>query len=113
MPATPPGDDPNETMALVRGYLKGQNLEQIGRVDDAVELYEAAVEKSFDSTGPYDRLIHIYADSARHEDVIRVAESAIRNVHTHDAKRAWYERMRGAAQEALAKVPRAAPRKRG
>lgn len=105
-------DDPDATTGLVKSYLRGRNLEQLGRVDDAIPLYEAAVGSAFDSTGPYDRLIHIYSSAARHGDVRRVSEAALHNVHTHEEKRAWYERMRAEADKAERSVPRAAPRRR-
>ena len=97
---------------LVKRFLRGQNLEQVGRIDEAIELYEVTVAQKFDSSGPYDRLIALYADRARHRDVIRVAGSALANVRTYEDKRAWYERMRAEAARAQADVPKAAPRKR-
>ncbi|HZA20459.1 MAG TPA: hypothetical protein VE889_06350 [Actinomycetota bacterium] len=96
---------------MVVAYLRGQNLEQVGRVDEAIALYESAVVSGFDSTGPYDRLISLYAERAQHRDVVRVAEAAIANVHTHADKRAWFERMRAEALKALAKVPKATPKR--
>ena len=66
----------------------------------------------FDSPGPYDRLIAIYANRARHREVVRIAGAALEHVHTHAEKRAWYERMRAAAERASARLPRAAPRPR-
>jgi hypothetical protein len=101
-----------DNVEAVRTFLRGQNLEQIGRVDDALDLYERVVAGRFDASGPYDRLIAIYGDRAGHRDVIRVAELALEHVHTHDEKRAWYERMRAEAREAAARLPRAAPRPR-
>ena len=91
-------------------FLRGQNLEQLGRTDEAVELYERAVDAAFDSPGPYDRLIQVYSHQARHREVIRVAEAALRAVHTHADKRNWYDRMRAAALAAATKVPSAAPK---
>jgi hypothetical protein len=96
---------------LVKSYLRGQNLEQVGRVDEAIVLYERAVVSGFDSTGPYDRLIILYAERAHHRDVVRVAEAAIENVHTHPDKVAWFERIRAEALKAQADVPRAAPKR--
>lgn len=101
-----------DTVDIVKGFLRAQNLEQVGRRDEAAELYESAVEAGFDSSGPYDRLITIYSNTARHQDVIRVAESALEHVHTHDEKRSWYERMRAEAIKAQAGTPQAAPRAR-
>lgn len=100
-----------DAVELVKAFLRAQNLEQLGRVEEATELYEQAVAGGFDSTGPYDRLIALYSHQALHGDVARVSEQALVNVHTHAEKRAWYERMRDEAQRAAAKVPEAAPKK--
>ena len=91
----------------VRAFLRGQNLEQIGRVEEAIGLYENAVGDGFDASGPYDRLITLYADRARHADVVRVAEAALASVHTYPDKQAWYELMRAEALKAQARVPKA------
>ncbi len=95
---------------LVNAFLKGQNLEQIGKEDEALALYESAVAAGFDAPGPYDRLIVIYSNRAMHSEVVRVADAALTHVHTHGDKRAWYERMRHDASSAKEKVPRAAPK---
>ena len=97
---------------LVKAYLRGQNFEQLGRMDEALEQYETALEHRFDSTGPYDRLIALYSKQALHAEVVRVATAALQNVLTHEDKRAWYERMRAEAEKAGAAVPRAAPKRR-
>lgn len=99
-----------ENVEVVRRFLRGQNLEQLGRIDEAIELYEVALSERFDATGPYDRLIGIYSHQARHVDVARVAESALAHVQTHEEKQAWYREMRDRAREAAAEVPRAAPK---
>ena len=44
---------------LVKEFLRGQNLEQLGRVDEAIDLYEHSISAGFDSPGPYDRLIEM------------------------------------------------------
>lgn len=98
---------------LVNAFLRGQNLEQIGKEDEAVALYESAVGSGFDAPGPYDRLIVIYSNRAMHAEAVRVAEAALKHVHTHGDKRTWYERMRVEATAAQAKVPRAAPKHPG
>jgi len=95
---------------LVRRFLRGQNLEQLGRIDEAIDLYERAVAEAFDAAGPYDRLIALYSHRALHDEVVRVAEAAIRNVHTYEDKLGWYEVMRAQAIEARRMVPPAAPR---
>jgi hypothetical protein len=95
---------------MVRSYLRAQNMEQLGRTEEALDLYEEAVEGGFDATGPYDRLIYLYSDQARHHDVIRVSELALENVRTYEDKRDWYRRMAEGARERLGLAPRAVPR---
>jgi hypothetical protein len=96
---------------LVKHYLRGQNLEQLGRVEEAIESYETAVEGGFDSPGPYDRLIALYGDEALHGDVVRVVDAALANVHTYPDKRTWYERVKREAGRAVSGVPKAVPKR--
>ena len=103
-------DDQPAGVAAVNAFLRGQNLEQIGKEDEAVALYEEAVAAGFDAPGPYDRLIIIYSNRAAHADVVRVVEEALTHVHTHDDKRSWFTRMRDDAHSASRKV-QAAPKK--
>ncbi len=74
--------DANPNVDLVHRFLRGQNLEQVARVDEAVELYETILAAGFDSVGPYDRLIEIYSNQARHREVVRVAEAALESART-------------------------------
>jgi hypothetical protein len=97
---------------MVKTFLRGQNLEQVGRVDEAAELYEGAVAAAFDSAGPYDRLIAIYSAQARHGDVVRVATAALDSVRTHGDKRSWYEKARRDARRAATRLPQAAPKRK-
>ena len=94
----------------VKDFLRGQNLEQLGRADEAIELYEAAVTAGFDSIGPYDRLIALYSQRALHADVIRVADLALAHVHTYEEKKTWYRQIKDQAQRAGSDVPTAAPK---
>ncbi|HVE93244.1 MAG TPA: hypothetical protein VNE62_13235 [Actinomycetota bacterium] len=98
-PQGPPPED------LVRLYLRGQNLEQVRRTDEAVALYEQGVAARFDAAGPYDRLIHVYRTRSAHADVVRVASAALEFVRSHDAKRDWYETVRREAEVLLARRP--------
>ncbi|HWL64678.1 MAG TPA: hypothetical protein VNP73_01785 [Actinomycetota bacterium] len=100
-----------ESVEQVKTFLRGQNLEQVDRTDEAIELYETCVGAGFDATGPYDRLITIYSHRAQHGDVIRVAELALKNVQTYADKKAFYERMKSEAAKAAAKVPPAAKKR--
>lgn len=104
-------ESPTSNVEAVTAFLRGQNLEQLGRVDEAVDLYEAIVAAAFDSSGPYDRLIAIYSDRDDHAGVERVSTLAIANVKTHDQKTAWYEQMRAGARAAAERVPKAVPKR--
>lgn len=90
---------------LVRTFLKGQNLEQVGRMEEAIELYESVVAGSFDSAGPYDRLIFIYTERGRHRDVIRVAQASLEAIRTYPEKENWYRQQIEGAEEALRSTP--------
>jgi tetratricopeptide (TPR) repeat protein len=79
--------DPRDLVSL---YLRAQNLEQVERTDEAVELYEQAVAAGFDAAGPYDRLIAIYTQREAFTDVARVADAAVAQVRTFDDKHDWY-----------------------
>lgn len=101
----PVPDDAPPPEDLVRDYLRAQNLEQVGRTDDAIEHYERAVRFGFDAAGPYDRLIAIYRSREAHAEVARVADAALARVRTYEDRRAFYERMRVGATEALERQP--------
>lgn len=98
------------SVELVKSFLRAQNLEQVGRVAEAAELYETVIADAFDSVGPYDRLIDIYSNQALHRDVVRVVDMALRHVQTYEAKRASYQQIKQAAEAAAARVPKAAPK---
>lgn len=97
-PQAPPARSGEE---IVRDFLRAQNLEQVGRIDEAIELYEKAIAERFDSSGPYDRLIVIYQQQRRHSEVIRIAEASLNVVRTYPQKRVWYETQLSDAQAAL------------
>ena len=97
---------------LVKQFLRAQNLEQLGRIDEAIDIYEGVVGDGFDSIGPYDRLITIYSSRSLHSEVVRVADLALANVHTYAEKREFYEEMKAAALKAQSDVPKAAPKRR-
>ncbi len=101
-----------DAIEAVKVFLRAQNLEQLGRVDEALDLYETVIAGGFDSTGPYDRLISIYSNRALHRDVVRETDLAHAHDHTYDQKRRWYEDMKAAAERATAAVPPAAPKKK-
>jgi len=99
-----------DNVELVKRFLKAQNLEHVGKVDEAVGLYESIVEARFDSSGPYDRLIALYDQRAQHRDVVRIAEAALAHVQTYDDKRAFYEKTRSDSLKAIGRLPQAEPR---
>jgi tetratricopeptide (TPR) repeat protein len=86
-------------------YLRGQNLEQMQRFDEAIPLYEEAVAAGFDAAGPYDRLIFIFQARESYLEVARIAAAALENVRTFDDKRAWYEATRSGAEEQALQRP--------
>ncbi|MGH2806528.1 MAG: hypothetical protein ACRDKT_04555 [Actinomycetota bacterium] len=96
----------------VKQFLRGQNLEQLGRRDEAIGIYEEIVAQGFDSIGPYDRLITIYSSRSLHDDVVRISELALANVHTYEEKRDFYAQTKEAALRAASDVPKAAPKRR-
>lgn len=97
---------------MVKVFLRGQNLEQLGRADESIELYESVIASRFDSVGPYDRLIMLYSQRAQHADVRRVCAAALENVRTYQDKKEWYVRIAEEARVAATKVPRAAPKRK-
>src|SRR5688500_4557845 len=101
-----------DPIEAVKRFLRAQNLEQLGRVDEAVDIYEEVVGGGFDSIGPYDRLITIYSSRSLHNEVVRVADLALAHVHTYAQKRELYEKMKDAALKAQSDVPKAAPKRR-
>jgi len=101
-----------DNVELVKRFLAAQNLEHIGEIDGAIEIYETIVASSFDSSGPYDRLIALYTHQARFREVVRVCESALTNVRTYEDKRAFYDNARVEALKSAGRLPQAAPRKR-
>ena len=104
------GDPAISTVDVVKAFLRAQNLEQLGRIDEAISLYEDAIEARFDAIGPYDRLIALYSNRAAHTEVVRVADAALEFVHTAEDKREWYRSMRAAAHKASTTVPAATPK---
>lgn len=101
-----------DTTEQVKAFLRGQNLEQLSRHDEAIALYESVIAEGFDAIGPYDRLVALYSSRAQHSDVIRICELAVAQVHTYEDKKDWYRTMRDQAQRAQGKVPAAAPRRK-
>lgn len=57
--------------------LKGEELEQQGKIDEATVLYEQNIQERFGGNHPYDRLVFIYQRQDRQDDVIRVLRQAV------------------------------------
>ena len=106
------GSVATDNVELVKRFLKAQNLEHVGNIDAAIELYKSIIEEHFDSSGPYDRLLAIYKQRSRWREMARVAETALEQVKTYEDKKAFYERSRLEAKKSEGRLPRAAPRKR-
>ncbi|MGH2719113.1 MAG: hypothetical protein ACRDJU_11085 [Actinomycetota bacterium] len=95
---------------IVREFLHGQNLEQVGKLEEAIALYERAVDAHFDAAGPYDRLIFAYQQRKSFREVVRVGEAALSSVHTYEAKRDWYRRQISEAKSSMGGTPQPLPR---
>jgi hypothetical protein len=56
---------------------RARELEQSGRIDDAVELYMQNVRHRFDGNMPYERLRVIFNRQKRYEDALQVCRAFI------------------------------------
>lgn len=56
--------------------LDGKALENAGRINEAIALYEYGVANGTDTPGTYDRLLVLYRKAKRLEDERRVCELA-------------------------------------
>lgn len=57
--------------------LQGKDLERLGRIDQAIILYEQNVAEGFIGEHPYNRLWIIYTRQKRYADAIRVCRAKI------------------------------------
>jgi tetratricopeptide (TPR) repeat protein len=64
-------------MNPVERNLKGIELEKIGLVDEAVNLYLENVKENFDGSHPYNRLIAIYVNQNKINEAIEITKRAI------------------------------------
>jgi len=58
---------------------RAQQMENTGRIEEAIQLYEANITDGFEGVFPYDRLRAIYTQRQDYENAIRVCETAIAN----------------------------------
>ncbi len=61
----------------VQRNLRAIDLERLGRVDEAIELYEENVREGFRGNQPYDRLASIYRERGLIDEEIRVLQRAV------------------------------------
>lgn len=61
----------------VERNLAAIEYERKGQIEEAIKLYEKNITEEFDGTYPYNRLIEIYLELKRKDDLIRVLEKAI------------------------------------
>jgi len=62
---------------MVERNLKGKSLESAGKLDKAIELYEANVVDWFSGNHPYDRLRIIYTKRKQYAEAIRVCRAFV------------------------------------
>lgn len=70
-------DERQQLREQTRRNLEGMQLEQSGRVDLAIELYEQNLEEGFEGDWPYVRLVAYYERLGRPKEAARVLERAI------------------------------------
>lgn len=61
----------------VERNLLGQKHEAVGRINEAIELYEKNIQENFIGSHPYYRLVDIYHKQKRYDDEIRILNHAI------------------------------------
>ena len=61
----------------VERNLKGRELEKVGKVDEAIRLYETNISENFDGNFPYDRLATIYRKRKDFQSEVRVLGKAV------------------------------------
>jgi len=57
--------------------LLGNNFENAGDIEKACACYEGCVKNRFKGNGPYDRLIILYKNLDRPDDILRIVKKAI------------------------------------
>jgi hypothetical protein len=60
-----------------RRNLDGMGLEQEGRTEEALALYEQNIAEGFEGDWPYGRLVSVYERHGRYEDAERVLRRAM------------------------------------
>lgn len=68
--------------ALYQQNTRGIELEQAGRVDEAIKFYERSVADWFGGNHPYDRLRIIYTRREQYDDAIRVCRAFVQMAET-------------------------------
>lgn len=59
--------------------VDGRALEQAGRIDEAMALYEFGVANETSTPGTYERLLVLYRKAKRHDDERRICELAAKH----------------------------------
>jgi tetratricopeptide (TPR) repeat protein len=67
---------------MVQRNLKGKNFESTGKLDKAIELYEANVADWFIGDYPYDRLRLIYSKRKQIDEALRVCNAFVKMADT-------------------------------
>lgn len=84
---------------LVSRNGEGQELEKKGRVDEAINLYEANVADRVDTPFPYDRLRIIYTKRKDYQNAIRACEA-----HLETSRKYYPESDTSKLEEQIAKL---------
>ena len=74
----PLDDDERQRLEVqTRRNLDAMELEEAGRSDEAIALYEQNVAEGFVGDWPYSRLVAVYERARRYDDALRVLARAI------------------------------------
>lgn len=77
---------------MVNRNLRGIELEKQGRVDKAIQLYEANVTDQFDGSHPYTRLRIIYTQRKDYTNAIRVCEAYLTDMNPDARARSPFQK---------------------
>ena len=68
-------------------FVAAKKLEDNGKIDEAINIYEECIQKKCNQNNPYDRLILLYRKKRQKENEIRVLQLAIEMFESEDKYR--------------------------
>jgi tetratricopeptide (TPR) repeat protein len=77
---------------IVEHYLEARRLDEAGRIDEAIEFYEADVARSSIGDDVYERLRVIYQERGEYEEALRGVQSVFGDGRSVSAGGSWAAR---------------------